>query len=235
MEKEKVKVMSETALVMTEAGTGLASLPDFQGNEHASMDAFNELVQSSFLPRVQLCSGSSGVVTEGLAVVGNYAFVRGEKDCIDLGKEVNIIPLCWRFAAMHFGEKMEIAYDPKSAQFKKIQAIANSGEQDNRAAYGPQFLIWVPHLKEFATFFFGSKSARPEARKMEAQRSKATTMKAKLVTTPKNKWHVPVIIPCTSQLEIPSPEAIAPIVESFNNPSKVEAPVEEATTAEARG
>jgi len=197
--------------------SALATLPDFGVAQFAEKDQFDAMVRSSFLARISLCGGSSDLVKEGRMHVGRYAIVRNKDDFVDLGPEFNCIPLIYRFTAMRFEPgKVEAYYDPNSEEFKAIQA--ESGEENSRCGYGPEFLLWLPIAKECVTYFFGSTSARPEARKVDALCRKYATFKAKLVSNTKNKWHVPVVVPCSIELDLPKVEAITPIVEKFKNP-----------------
>lgn len=221
-------------MVPVNGGGDLATLPDMSGANHASMDTFDQLVRGSFLPRVQLCGGSSDIVKEGKINVGRFAFVRGKDDFVDFGPEVNLIPLSWRFAAMRFGEKVKVVHDPESEEFKAI--VADSGTPDSGCSYGPQFLVWVPQVKDFATYFFGSASARPEARKMQQLMNQAVTIKNKLVSNAKNKWHVPIVLRCSTQLELPPVNTATTTAQRFNaledsHSSEPETPAEPAPVA----
>ncbi len=222
--------MSDQLTVPEAGATDLTVMPDLTGAQHASQEMFDVLVRSNFMPRVQLCGGSSDIVKEAKIAIGRFALVRGKDDFVDFGQECNLVPLSWRFAAMRFADKTEVFYDPKSDEFKAVQA--ETGVKDSRCAYGPQFLVWVPQTKEFATYFFGSTSARPEGRKMLQLLNKPVTMKAKLVSTPQNKWHVPVCLACSAQVEMPPIESAIAIAAQFNNPGKSET-VEESAPAPA--
>lgn len=210
----------ENAMSVVENETGLSVLPDLSGAEFATKEAFDQLVRSNFMPRIQLCGGSSDIVKEGKVQIGRFALVRSKEDFLELGLECSLLPISWRFAAMRFADKTEVFYDPNSQDFKNVQA--ETQVKDSRCAYGPQFLVWFPPTKEFATYFFGSTSARPEGRKMHQQLNKPTTMKSKLVSTPQNKWHVPVVLPCSTPLELPPLELATTTAYQFNHPPKSE-------------
>ncbi len=201
---------------------GTASpLPLVGAADYATQEMFDQLVRSSFMPRISLCGGMSGLVIEGKMHVGKYAFIRGQDDFVDFGDTFNCVPFAYRLAAAKFipGE-LEMYYDPLSDDFKRI--VIESEEPNSKRAYGPQFLIWVPQMKEFATFLFGSKSARPEGRKLNALINKGATFKAKLVSNTENKWHVPVVLPCSIGLELPSAEQLLSVGEDFKHPKATE-------------
>lgn len=186
-------------------------------SEHATDENFELMVRPGFLPRVQVCGGNSKLCQTQKIAVGKLALVRTKEDFVDLGDSVNMIPLTYRFAALDMSdiESVKSYFDPNSAEYKDVQA--RSEEPDSGCCYGPQFLIWVPTLKEFATFLFGAKSTRPEARKMKARLNQGVTMKSRLITTPQYAWHVPSILPWTSAtaVDVPKAEVIAPIAKIF--------------------
>lgn len=208
----------ENAPVMLQPGQA-ASLPNLMGDQSTAI--FDQMVKSAFMGRVQLCGGSSALAIEGKIAIGKFAFVRRKDDFIDFGDTFNCVPLSWRFAALRFGaETTEAYYDPNSDEFKQIQI--DSEESDSKCAYGPQFLIWVPQIKEFATYLFGSKSARPEARKLNPMLNKGATFRGKLVASGGNKWHVPIVLPCSTPLELPLEAIAISTAEKFNKPPKAE-------------
>ena len=86
--------------------------------------------------------------------------------------------------------------------------------------YGPEFLVWIPSQGVFATYFMSSKTARREAKKMEPLLGKAATFRCKLIDSGRFKWHGPVVVPCSSPLEVPALDAIKGEVEKFQNPPK---------------
>lgn len=193
----------------------LATLPEsFPVGQFVQEEDFDAMVRPSFLPRIQLCGGNSDIVKEGKIPVGHYALIRNADDFVDLGLEIVVVPLTYRFAAMRFGgEKVEQFFNPKSDDFKAVQA--ESEEKDSQCAYGPQFLVWIPSVKEFATWLLGSKSARPEARKVKVLMMRPAMLRGKLVANDRYKWHVPQSFPHTSQVEMPNPTTAASMVDKF--------------------
>ncbi len=216
--------MSDNALanVPEEQITALAGLSG--ASQFADDNLFNDMTRSAFLPRLSLCSGSSDLGKEAKVKIGNWALVRNKDDFYDFGDQVTVLPISYRFAAMKFVPgQTEAYYDPKSEDFKRIQAEA--AVKGSRASYGPQYLLWIPELRELCTFFFGSQSARGEARRLYPflkPQPKPAILKGKLISTPENKWHVPQVLPCAASVEYPSLEAIQGAVDTFNNPSASE-------------
>lgn len=208
-----------TEIEKVDTATALASLPDLGAPQYGAPEHFDQLVRASFLSRVTLCTGNNKLITAGHMGAGKYALVRGEDDFVDLGVSLDCIPLARRYAAMDFsGEKPVIDHNPESETFKEI--VTRSKTDNSQCQYGVQFLLWVPQVKEFSTFFFGSTSSRPEARKMDQRMKAPVTMKAKLVKTPKFQWHVPVILPCSAQLEPPPAGPYLTIGQQFLNPDQ---------------
>lgn len=196
---------------------------------------FTEMSKSSFLPRLQLCGSNSTLVKEEKIAIAHYAIVAGKNDFRDLGKSVDLIPLSIRFVAVRMADgQVATFYDPQSDDFKQVQE--ESSQQDSMCMYGPQFLVWIPQAGEFASFLFGSKSTRQEARKMRPFLGRACTLKSKLVNYQKYSWHVPVVLECNSSLSIPDSDIMEKTVHTFNNPkqSSVEFDDESNSTEDVR-
>jgi hypothetical protein len=72
-----------------------------------------------------------------------------------------------------------------------------------------------------------SKTGRREARNMEPLLGKAATLKCHLIEQGKYKWHGPIVIPCTTPVEMPSEEDIRNQWTKFQNPPRNEVEVVE--------
>ena len=57
---------------------------------------------------------------------------------------------------------------------------------------------------------------------MMARKKMGATMRAKLVSTPENKWHVPVVIACQTELIPPPADQYAEVGTKFLHPGKSE-------------
>jgi hypothetical protein len=130
------------------------------------------------------------------------------------------------------GEQVISVFDMESDEFKRIQE--KSAEQDSGCMYGPEFLVYIPQIKEFATFFCGSKSARRESPTIKALLTKPATLKSKKIETKRYTWYGPQATSCSTPFDPPDLEALKKVVEKFNNPPKteVEAAPEEETDRE---
>jgi hypothetical protein len=198
---------------LTNQNNGFPSLM----NPNASDEVFDKLVRSAFLPSIRIAQGNNEMVLEGKLNPGEIAVIRNKDDFVRCGKELILVPLSMRYAAMRFDPGAVKSYfDHESAEFKQVQV--DSEETNSRCAYGPQFLVWIPEQREFAHFLFGSKSSRPEARRMKQVINRPATLKARLVKNDKNSWFVPVITPYSGETSMPPTEEATEVADKFNNP-----------------
>lgn len=212
------------------------------GNELAELKNLNiqkydestlkDLVSTSYLPRLQLMTSASKVVKADKFPQNSWALVRSAEDMTDLGKSVDILICCWRPLALEIGEEVLSVYDVKSETFKKIQA--KSEGKDSGCMFGPQFLVWVPSQKCFATYFAGSKSSRRDAGPLTKELPKPMTFKSRLVETKKFSWTTPAVTPCSTPFELPEGEELQKQVEKFNNPPESEVEKAEDTNEDQR-
>lgn len=223
--------------VFTAAYGELAEIPALPLAKYADDAAWGDVVSSSsFLPRVQLMGGNSEMAKEGLIGLGNYALVQDKKNFTDLGKQFDCIAFSYRFKAMRIpGDGTVLSYfNPKSSEFVRIQDDAEKA--DSGCMYGPEFLVWLPAYKQFATFFFSSKTARrasPNLRVLMDEKRWATC-KTELIKKGKNSWHGPVITPCSTPHELPAGEKLLAVAERFANPKDSEVEVAERPPPDAR-
>lgn len=188
---------------------------------------------ADFLPRLQLFGGSSDAVKEGKIGVGRYGLVRSKDQIEDLGAEVNGLICAGRAKALDVsGENAITSYDPKSDIFKAIQA--GSAEENSRKMFGPEFLVYIPAVQSYATFFMSSPTSRREAPAVLARMRKAATLKAQLINGKKHKWHGPVITPCSTPFDLPSPESLQDEITKFSNPKSSEVELAKPSDERAR-
>lgn len=180
---------------------------------------FGEVITAaSYLPRVQLFGGNSDAVKEGKIGVGRFGLVRTKDAIEDLTAEVAVFPVTYRFKAIQILDGNVLSYhNPKTDEFQDIQA--KSEVKDSGCMYGVEFLIWVPSSNTFATFFLSSKTSRRQAGPLrELQQSRqAATLKVELITKGKFKWHGPVVVACSSPINMPPIEEIISQAETFAN------------------
>ncbi len=178
---------------------------------------------SAFLARLQLFGANSNEVKEGNIPMGHYGITRSKGKTESLGNVVQCIPVAWRFKAMDISDKEAIisVYDPNSEGFKKIMNLSDN-TKDSGCMYGPEFLVWLPSIKEFVTLFLNSKSARRVAPDLKTLLKRGATLKATLASTAKYKWHVPVVTQCSDALELPDSADLMEKANTFANPKETE-------------
>lgn len=172
---------------------------------------------STYLSRLQLFGSKSDACAEGRINIGHWGLVSDDV-ITDCGKEVDVAIIAWRPKAIRTSEDLIIEYDQKSEEFQQI--VVDSAVKDSGCMYGPEFLVYVPSQNAFATLFMSSKTARRESKKMKPLMRKAATLKCRLIKTARYSWHGPVIVPCSTPLEMPPLEDLKKQVELFQNPPK---------------
>jgi hypothetical protein len=91
--------------------------------------------------------------------------------------------------------------------------------------YGPEFLLYIPSVEDFATFFCGSKSARREAPNIKKLMTKPATFKSKKISNKRYTWFGPCVTTCSTPFAPPSLEELQEKVNKFNNPPDTSAEV----------
>lgn len=213
----------------------IPNLASLGTSKYADEKAFNEVASgASFLPRLMLMGGNSMAVKEGKINQGRYALVHSKERFDDLSPECPVLVLGWRPKALQIGAEEVISiYNNASEEFKRIATRADSGEQDTGCLYGPEFLVWVPQVKAFSSYFMSSKTARREAPQLKAMMGKPALLKCQLIKSGKFAWHGPVVTMYSQPVvNMPTMEEITEQVTRFNNPPEAEteaAPEEGAT------
>jgi hypothetical protein len=169
----------------------------------------------NYLPRLQLMTSNSEKCKSGEFPINNYALVVGEI-YNDLGKETDVLLIAWRPKAIEMGDAVISVYNHEDDEFKRI--AAKSEQPNSGCMFGPEFLVWVPSKKKFATFFLGSKSGRKEAPALKALLQQAATLKSKKISTPQFTWFAAQAVPCNTPFDIPAMDDIKVELEKFNNP-----------------
>lgn len=222
--------IATTTPVEEEVATQIA-IPDGQTMaKYASNDQFDDFV-STYLPRLQLFDSNSGAVKEGKINIGNYGLAHNN-NVTDLGKECRIFVLSMRFKAMDLNNGVKSWFNPALADFKRVKA--RSEGQNTGCLCGPEFLVYVPELGKFATFFMSSKTMRREAPNVRELLGKAALLRARMIDKKPYKWWGPVVVECTTPMSIPPADRLADELDKFNNPpeSQIET-IDEAAAAAA--
>lgn len=184
-------------------------------------NAFPEITKGNdFLPRLQLMTASSTVCKSGEFPINHYALIENQ-NMTNLGTEIDVIVGPWRPKALDVStDKVVAVYDPESAEFKDIQARApklNSG-----CMFGPEFLVYIPSLKKWATLFLSSVSARKEFTAINNHRGSAATLSTRKIETEKYTYFSISTRNCSASLEAPPEEEVLAQAQKFNNPVAVQ-------------
>jgi len=180
---------------------------------------FDKIAAGKFLPRIQFMSSASEQCKDGSFPVNHYALFKS-KTPIDLTAEVNVLVVSWRPKALRIGDAVMAFYDVENAEFKKI--VEESDVQDSGCMYGPEFLCYIPAMKEYATLFMGSKSARNESPNLKALMGKGATLRSQKISNKKYTWQSPQVVPCSTPFDLPAIEELKKIAEQFMNPPVTE-------------
>lgn len=191
---------------------------------------FSTLSSGTFLPLVQLMGSNSELAKEGKIGMGRWALVRSKEDFVDLGAEANLLILGWRPKAMDTSNKGSVRafYNPQSEEFKSV--IQKSDVQNSGCFFGPEYLVYLPNEKVFASLLMASKTARreaPNAKALIAVKSndgqivvekKFATLKCRLIKSDRYSWHGPIVTQCSTQYDLPPTEEVIEQLNKFNNP-----------------
>lgn len=210
----------------------------------ANIDSeFNEMTQGTdFLPRVQLMAAQSSLVQDGKAQLNEYALITGKDTVIGLGKSFDALVIALRMKAMRISGEEVLSYfniqNPEFIKIKEEVASAQSGDM-NGCLCGPEFIIWIPEQKVFATLFMASKSQRRTAPMLrsfidtENNRPGPVTFNVKIAESKrfKSKWPVPDFSSCSVPFDMPDANDYSTVVGDFLNPK--DSDVETAEVADA--
>ncbi len=190
------------------------------------------VTSSSFLPRVQLFQGTSNLAKEGKIGPGCYGILSKKEEIThDLGKQFECLPLSYRYKAIEMKDGQVISvYNPKLPEFLRIQAASDT--PDSGCMFGIEFLLWVPSVKLFVTFFLATKTARRQAPNLRNQLKQGTILKSEYIKKPKFSWHGPIVTQCSTPFEMPDDDAMLDEATKFANPKESEI---EAVTPQVEG
>lgn len=203
--------------------------------ELVSDEQLQELSKGTdYLQRIQLITKGKYVDT-GKISPGRYGIPQpGGEEILDLGPEIDILPLCVRPKAldMRNREAVVAVYDMDSEAFQEIKAA--SSQSGGGCMWGPSFLVLERGTGNFYELFMGSKSTRAESanlvkflavseetaarRGIEAHGPLPCTLKVRYAKRGPHGWHVPVVTKCSEPfVNLPTIDKIKEEVEKFKN------------------
>lgn len=204
--------MSENELVKMDDITSLVPANKYDD------DAFDAAsTNTAFLPRIQLMTSSNKLCKSGKFAINHYALVRDQKHD-DLGENLDVLVLDWHPKALETGDAVISTYEPESDEFQRIQA--KSAQKNSGCMFGPEFLVWTPSIKVFATLFMGTKSARREAGNVKQRMGKGATLGNQFCKNKDFEWYAPECTACSTPFEMPNKADTLEAVEKFRNPPK---------------
>lgn len=198
-----------------------------------SEEEFAQVSSSSeYLPRIQLMTSQSEKCKTGEFPINHYALVKG-KDFQDLGQEVDCAVVSWRPKAIRFGEVPMTKYSTEDEEFQRIKE--DSEQPNSGCMYGPEFLLWVPAIKQFVTFFCGSKSARREAPTIFSRLGEGMTLASRKIETSSYTWFAPQGRALSSLSgEGPTADDLRDIIAKFDNPKESDVETADNTSERVR-
>jgi hypothetical protein len=214
----------------------LAVLQENNQSKYGDDKALAQVTKAgSFLPYLQVMGSNSPEVQNGDMKMGVFALCKN-KVKTDIGSSLVAMIFGWRPKAMSFKPSPLSYYNPNSDIFKKIEIesqVSNSGK-----AFGPEFFLWLPEHKEFATFFFGSATGRVEGPNLVAAFKKGQypcRLACELIEYKKlgKKYHGARYYPYDIAITVmPDTATLKDELYKFNNPAESEAePAEKAEDA----
>jgi hypothetical protein len=214
-------------LVKSDDANALADIAALSAGALQTYDekAFGQVSKNAdYLCRMQLCGSNSNLVKKNKIAKGNYAYVITSEDFKDLGSSVDILPVCWRPKALDMSGDTPVSFfDPNSAAFKAV--AERSGQTNSNCTFGPEYLVWIPSIKMFATLHWGSKTSRKDAKNIHALLQKPATMTHRIVENDKGQiWETFVISACSTPFEIPGKEEAMASITKFMNEAAQKAP-----------
>ena len=213
--------------------------PDVLANLPTEAVTANEKVLSEittvgdYLPYLQVLGSNSDSVQRGEQPVGTWALTLN-KNIQNLGKAIVCLVLSWRPKAMKY-DPVETYFKVDHPKFKEIQQKSES--PNSGCGYGPEFLLWLPDHKKFATFFCGTKTARREAPVLQGvikTPKKQCQIQTHLIEGRNGfKWHGPKVMNYDMPINVMPPlEELQKWIGKFNNPPESETEEAEAPSAD---
>lgn len=218
--------MSNDLVVKSDDPNALAKLAEMtQASLQVHADGVLEAVAKSadYLCRLALCGSASTLFKKNKIPKGHYAYITSKDDFIDLGLSVDVMPIGWRPKAIDMSNDMPVSfYDVASQGFK--DTCEKSKVSDSNCTYGPEYLVWIPQIKKFATLHYSSKTARKDYKEIHNLLNKGVTLSHKIVENDKHIWESMVATTCSTPFDLPDLTVAQDTLTKFMDEMKKKAP-----------
>jgi len=213
---------------VTEENLELAKRQDASLAKQEQNKMFEDMTSGAdYFARVQLMQGQSTLVQEKGLVPGTNVFIKTKEDFTDLDKQFDCLVIAMRLKAMRIdGDEVLAVFDIQNPEFNKIREEAKTPGLGSLA--GPEFLLYVPSVKSFATLFMASPTAKRVAPKVRSYIDEETgvpgaiTIGSVLITGKKYKWFGPTVQECSTPFDTPNEESFIEAMHKFQNPPVVD-------------
>lgn len=194
----------------------------------------------TFLPRIQLMQALSGPVNAEppLAAKGDFVLTIRKGELINLGREFVCVPVTFRLKVTEFAADGTINsyFDINSPEFARVKDKSKEGF-DSGCLAGPEFLLWLPDVKMFATYHLTSQTAQGMAKTLRGLAGEPVAMKStQQENRKKQKYNVPSCMAFNGQVSaMPDAQVLGSEIKSFRNPeSSVVEDAEDTTNGRAQ-
>jgi len=196
----------------------------------------------TFLPRIQLMQAMSAQVNKEPpeAAKGDYLLVINKSEFHNFGREFVCVPVTFRLKATEFSPDGTIRsfFDITTPEFIRVKDKAQSDGFDSGCLAGPEFLLWLPDLKRFATYHLTSQTAQGIAKTLRGLQGSPAVIKASIQTNRKKQtYFMPTCSAFNGEISAyPEPAILKDEANSFRNPksSEIEDAEESSDTGRAR-
>ena len=227
--------MSEELVVQQQSGSLADVLQSASKGKYTNQASLAVVTKvSDYLPYVRLYGGSSDEVKRGNFPVGHFGVTKG-KTTIDLGTSFICALLAWRPKAMYFKPKPLAFFDAQSKEFADI--ISKADVKNANCGFGPELLMYLPEVNEFATYFLGNKTGRNESGSMIALIENGTNkavIESHLIESSEYVWHGPRTKSYDLDIVILDLARAKEELDKFNNPPASAEEVAEEASDDAR-
>ena len=209
------------------------NLEQLPSTQVGSDDQFADLAKGGdYIGRLQLFTKGEAV-NKGLVLPGHYGIPVSKDEVENLGVSVDIVPLARRQKAIDMSDLDAVVsvYDRNDAEFQRIETASTAS--DSHCMFGVSFLVYERSTERFLELFFGTKSTRPEAKKLypflpltpadiqarklneEPRAPRPVTLTVKLAKNKNGSWHVPVVTMCSVPVKLPNVDRLNKEILSF--------------------